>query len=119
MYSKDGKNIFSQITVSSAEDPIFEQYITSAAQNIEAALRQLVTEYAPSATSIVMTFTNTRGSDDFDKRCGELANTYITFFSVGEYLAMVHPELAEKYYRDADNAIQSLIAYAYHKNPPK
>lgn len=119
LYNKDGKNLFSDITVSTAEEPIFDQYITSAAQNIEAALRQLVTNYAPNGTSITMTLTNTREHEDFDKRCEELANTYITFFSVGEYLAMVHPDLAEKYYRDANNSMQSLIAYAYHKNPPE
>lgn len=119
MHTKDGKNIFSDITVSSAEEPIFDQYISAAAQNIEAMLRQLVTGYQTDAAAITITLTNTRGTADFDTRCGELMTTYITLFAVGEYLAMVHPELAEKYYRDAGNAVQSLMAYAYHKDPPK
>lgn len=120
MYTKDGKNIFSQITVSSAEDPIFDQYITAAAQNVEALLRQLITGFAPAGSGTIgITLTNTRGTADFDSRCQEFVTTYITLFTVGEYLAMTHPELAEKYYRDANNAIQSLMAYAYHKDPPK
>lgn len=120
MYSKDGQNLFSQITVSSAEDPIFEQYICAAAQNVESMLMPLVGSFAPlSSHTVGFTFKNTRGSMDFDSRCGEMVKTYITLFTVGEYLAMTHPELAEKYYRDATNAIQSLMAYAYHKDPPK
>ena len=119
MYTNDGKNIFSQITVSSAEDPIFDQYIAAAAQNVEAMLRQLVTTYTSNKTSITIELTNTRGTEDFDTRCGELITTYITLFSVGEYLAMTHPELADKYTRDSNNAMQSLVAYAYHKNPPE
>lgn len=119
LHDKDGQNIFSQITVSSAEDPIFDQYISAAAQNVEAMLRQLVTDYSTTTTSVTMELTNTRGTDDFDTRCQEFITTYITLFSVGEYLAMTHQELAEKYRVDAANAIQSLMAYAYHKNPPK
>lgn len=119
LYNKDGKNLFSDITVSTAEEPIFDQYITSAAQNIEALMRSLLTEYTTTETSISMTLTNTRGTEDFDARCKELATTYITLYSVGEYLAMVHPELAEKYRLDATNAIQALQIYAFHKNPPK
>ena len=119
MYTKDGQNMFSNITVSSIEDPIFNQYISAAAQNVESLLRQLVTSYSLTTdTSVTITLVNTRGSSDFDTRCGELIKTYITLFSVGEFLAMTHPELAEKYSRDSSNAIQSLISYAYHKNPP-
>lgn len=118
MYSKDGKNMFSDITVSSAEDPIFEQYITAGAQNVEALLRQLVTSYTTTSNAITISLTNTRGSEDFDTRCGELITTYITLFTIGEYLAMAHPELAEKYRVDAANAIMSLQIYAFHKNPP-
>lgn len=120
MYSKDGKNLFSDITVSSAEDPIFNQYISAGAQSVEALLRPLVKEYTVNDnTSIGMTLTNTREDEDFDKRCVEFITTYIVMYSVGEYLAMTHPELAEKYRLDAANAIQALQIYAFYKTPPK
>jgi len=118
LYDKEGKNLFSNITVSSAEDPIFEQYIAAGAQNVEALLRQLLTSYSITASSITMTLTNTRGMADFDTRSGDMITTYITLFSVGEYLGMAHPELAAKYQTDATNAMQSLLAYAFHKEPP-
>lgn len=120
MYSKDGKNMFSDITVSTAEDPIFDQYIVSGAQNVEALLRPLVEEFTlNSNTTIGVKLNNTRGSEDFDSHCTEFIKTYITLYSVGEYLAMVHPELAEKYRLDAANSIQALQMYAFYKNPPK
>ena len=119
MYTKDGQNMFSNITVSTIEDPIFDQYIASAAQNVEALLRQLVTSYSVNPnTSITIELRNTRGTADFETRCGDLIKTYVTLYSAGEYLGMTHPELSEKYQRDAASAIQSLLAYAYHKNPP-
>jgi hypothetical protein len=46
------------------------------------------------------------------------AKSYALFFSVGEYLAMTHPELAEKYYRDAQGMMNTIITTAYHKEPP-
>ena len=119
-FTKDGQNQFSQITVSTAEDPIFEQYIVSGAQNVEAALRQLLVQYTATVPqSIEIVLRNTRGTTDFDTRCGDMISTYITLFSVGEYLAMTHPEMAQKYQADADGSMQSLMAYAYHKEPPK
>lgn len=119
LYTKEGKNLFSDITVSSAEDPIFEQYIAAAAQNVESLLSQLVTSYSyTSGTKIEITLTNTRGDSNFDTRCGELITTYVTLYSVGEYLAMVHPELAENYIRQSQATAQSLVAYAFYKKPP-
>jgi hypothetical protein len=118
MYDKEGKNLFTNITVSTAEDPIFEQYITAGAQNIESMLRQLVTSYSVTSSTITIVLKNTRGTSDFDTRCGEMITTYITLFAVGEYLAMVHPELAEKYREDMSGAIQSILQYAYYKEPP-
>ena len=118
LYSKDGKNIFSDITVSTAEDPIFDQYIAAGAQNVESLLRQLVTRFALTETQFTLELRNTRASNDFDSRCQELVKTYIINYSACEYLAMVHPELAEKYRQSSVQAIQSLLAYAFYKNPP-
>lgn len=119
LYDKEGKNLFSNITVSSAEDPIFDQYISAGAQNIESLFRQLVTLYNVNGTTdITIVLENNRGVSEFDNRCADLITTYITLFTVGEYLSMTHPDLAEKYSRDAANAIQSLMAYAFYKEPP-
>lgn len=118
LYAKDGQNMFANITVSTAEDPILEQYINAGTQNVEAMLRQLVTEYSVTQTGITITIANTRGAEDFDLRCADLIKTYVTLFTVGEYLAMTHPDIAAKYQTDAANAMQSLIVYAYYKNPP-
>ena len=114
LYDKDGKNLFSNITVSSAEDGIFTHYISAAAQNIAGAIAQFVTSY--SDTSI--TVNDARWDSHVATALSKAAQSYALLFSVGEYLAMTHPELAEKYYRDAQGMMNTIIATAYHKDPP-
>lgn len=119
LYNKDGKNMFSDITLSSAEDTqILTQYINASAQDIEAVLKQFITASTYGATTISMTITNTRGDSDFETRVKDLADSYITLNSVGEYLSMVHPDLAQKYQRDAQQRLEMLIAYVFYKKPP-
>ena len=129
LYTKDGKNLFSNITLSSVEDkPILKQYIYSSAQDIEAVLKQFVTASSyvegggtalnPVNPHIEMTISNTRGDSDFDTRVKDLSVSYITLNSVGEYLSMVHPEIAQKYQRDARQKIEALVSYVFYKNPP-
>ena len=98
--TKEGKNLFSDITLSSAEVTLLNQYVTSSAQDIEAVLKQFITASTYGAT-IDMTITNTRGDSDFGTRVQSLAESYVTLNSVGEYLSMVHPDIAQKYQRDA------------------
>jgi len=118
LYTKDGKNLFSDITLSSAEDTnILTQYINSSAQDVEAMLKQFITSSSYGAT-ISMTITNTRGDSDFDTRVKDLAESYVTLNSVGEYLAMAHPDLAQKYRSDARQRIESLVSYVFYKKPP-
>lgn len=118
LYNKDGKNMFSDITLSSAEyTRILTQYINAGAQDIEAILKQFITASTYGAT-ISMTITNTRGDSDFDTRVKDLAESYITLNSVGEYLAMLHPDLAQKYQADARQRIQALATYVFYKQPP-
>lgn len=118
LYNKDGKNMFSDITLSSAEDTrILTQYINAAAQDIEAVLKQFITASTYGET-ISMTITNTRGDSDFETRVKDLAESYVTLNSVGEYLAMLHPDIAQKYQRDAQQRIQALVSYVFYKQPP-
>lgn len=118
LYNKEGKNMFSDITLSSAEDTqILTQYINASAQDIESVLKQFITSSTYGAT-ISMTITNTRGDSDFETRTKDLAESYITLNSVGEYLSMVHPDIAQKYQRDAQQRIEAIVAYVFYKKPP-
>lgn len=118
LYTKEGKNLFSDITLSSAEDTqILTQYINASAQDVEAALKQLITAstYGP---TISMTITNTRGDDDFQTRVQDMIESYVRLNTIGEYLSMVHPELAQKYHADAQQRIEALMMYVIYKKPP-
>ena len=119
LYSKDGKNMFSDITLSSAEEtPILTQYINASAQDVEAVLKQFITASTYTASTISMTIANSRGDADFETRTQALAESYITLNSVCEYLSMTHPDIAQKYQRDAKQRMESLIAYVFYKKPP-
>lgn len=114
LYDKEGKNLFSNITVSSAEDGIFDHYVSAAAQNIAGALAQFVTSYSDTSIKV----NDARWNTTLPPALVNAAQSYALLFSVGEYLAMTHPELAEKYYRDAQGMMNTVIATAYHKEPP-
>jgi hypothetical protein len=119
LYSKEGKNMFSDITLSSAEyTPILTQYINASAQDVEAVLKQFVTSTVFDGSSIEIIIINTRGDADFETRTKALVESYITLNSIGEYLSMTHPDLAQKYQRDAKQRLESLVSYVFYKKPP-
>ena len=118
LYTKEGKNLFSDITLSSAEDTqILTQYINASAQDVESVLKQFVTSSTYGST-ITMSITNTRGDADFDTRVQDMIQSYVTLNSVGEYLAMNHPDLAQKYQSDARQRMEALMIYVIYKKPP-
>lgn len=118
LYTKEGKNMFSDITLSSAEDTnILSQYINASAQDVEAALKEFITASTYGA-SISMTIANTRGDTDFQTRVQDLIESYVRLNSIGEYLSMVHPDLAQKYYADARQRMESLMMYVIYKKAP-
>lgn len=119
LYNKEGKNMFSDITLSSAEDQqILKQYISASAQDVEAVLKQFITGTTYNDSTITINIRNTRGDSDFETRTQDLATSYVTLNSVGEYLSMVHPDIAQKYQRDAQQRMEMLIAYVFYKKPP-
>lgn len=118
LYDKEGKNLFSNITTSSAEDPIFDQYLAAAVQAVETVLHQFITSWTDNTTSVTMTLVNTRGDSDFEARTQKFIESYMVLFTVGEYLAMTHPDIAQKYRIDVEGTMQSLVQYVFYKKPP-
>jgi hypothetical protein len=118
LYNKEGKNMFSDITLSSAEDTeILTQYINASAQDVESVLKQFITA-STYGNTISITIANTRGDSDFETRTSDMIQSYITLNSVGEYLSMMHPDIAQKYHADARQRMEMLIAYVFYKKPP-
>lgn len=120
LYDKEGKNMFSNITTSTAEEPIFEQYISAAVKEVDSALLPIIVSHEITATNIVYELENTRGKygDDFESHCEGYIKSFIVLYVVGRFLAMTHPDMAEKYTTDSNNAIMSLVQYAFYKEPP-
>lgn len=117
-HTKEGMNMFANITVSSEERPIFDQYIKGAAQTIEGMLRPLVTSFSIGESSITLVLTNTRALADFDDRCKDMVTSFIVSYTLNEFLGMNYPDLAKKYAEESSNHMQSLLLYAFYKEAP-
>lgn len=115
LYDKQGKNLFSNITASSAEGDVFDDYIAAAAQNLAGSLAQFVTAY----TDTELTVSGLRWTTALTASVEKAARSYALLFSCGEFLAMTHPELAEKYYRDAQSMMATVVSTAFYKSPPQ
>ena len=119
LYSKDGKNMFSDITLSSAEDTqILTQYIKDAIHDIEALLKPLITSTSELDGTFTIAITNTRGDQDFQNRVEDMQKSYIILSVTASYLSMLHPEHAEKYHNEAQQAMTALVQYAFYKSEP-
>lgn len=121
-YNNAGDNIFSKITLSSAETPILTQYMQQASQNVVAAIEQFVSAYVESATGVTFNVTNTRWNDpttpSFVAAFDPAFKKYVVMYTVAEYLSMNFPELAKKYFDAALQALQAIIRLVFFKAPP-
>lgn len=116
-YSKDGHNMFSNITVSTAEDPIIDKYLVNASQAMNAVLHQFVKTWSVSGSTLTIELENTRNDANFQAKTKEYIESYMTLFATGDYLAMTHPELAQKYKEDVTSVLHAIMAYVFYKAP--
>lgn len=119
---KKGENVFSKITLSSAEHPILIQYLQEAAQNVTAEIRDFVSAYTETDNSVTFMVTNTRWNDPRTPSFVEAFNynftKYLVFYTVAQYLDMNFPELAKKYLQQALDRLRAIIALVFFKAPP-
>lgn len=120
LYTKEGKNMFSDITTSTAEDPIFWQYVEAGVETVRSALQPVLgkLELNAAVQTLDVTFRNERAEAGAENYVGNHVKTYLTLYTLGEYLGSVRPESAEKYRAGADSIMTALQMYAYHKEPP-
>ena len=122
-YTKDGQNMFSNITVSTAEDPIIENYLEIASQAVYALIHPFVTTWSISrnAQTLVLELTleleNARNDSDFETKAKGYIESFMTLSATGDYLAMTHPDIARKYKEDSTGAMQVLMTYVFYKHP--
>lgn len=112
------RKLFSSITTSTLEDPILEQYIDSAVENILELLSPIVTNYAKSANGHEITLTNDRWSGYHTNIVRQSIISYYISFVVGEYLSIAHHTFAEKYHADTIEKANVLLRLALWKDAP-
>ena len=122
LHNTKGENMFSAVTLSSAEKDIMAQYMQQGAENVVAAIQQFVSSYNETATSVAFYVTNTRWNDpqtpSFYPAFIKAFNSYLINYTLSEYLSMNFPELAKKYIQAALNFLTALIHLVFFKAPP-
>lgn len=116
--TKEGKNLFSDVTLSSAEEDTLNIFIKSSVENIEAMLKQVITSSTYNTGSASITITNTRGDTDFATRAESLSKDYVMYNCIAEYLSTTHPDIAQTFLGSATQAMQALVSYVFYKKPP-
>lgn len=122
LHNKNGENMFSAVTLSSAEKDIMAQYMQQGAENVVAAIQQFVSNYIETTTGVTFHVTNTRWNDiqapNFYPAFIKAFNSYLINYTLSEYLSMNFPELAKKYIQAALNFLTALIHLVFFKAPP-
>lgn len=116
-----GNNMFSDVTLSSLEQPLLHQYIDAAIQNVIAVATPFIHQYTHTQTQHEFVVENTRwgtsSGDLFDGAFVDGVTTYCVLYTVGEYLGMAHGDYAKKYYDDAAQRLDALQRLLYFKAP--
>lgn len=109
-----GKNIFSDITVSTAEDPIFDKYTAEAIQHIAGLLGAFVKIY----TSTSLTIDAERWKPGLLDALQDAIKDFTVIYVVCEYLKMTRPDIAEKYNSEVALKTNNIVTLAYYKDKP-
>lgn len=122
VFSKEGFNEFSQITVSSAEREMFNLYMQSAAQQAVASIEPFVSNYNETSTAVGFNIVNSRWNNtpapDFINAVKPALDKYLVFYTIAEFLSMNYPELAKKYHDLAHVKLMAFVRLIYFKAPP-
>lgn len=112
--NSEGKVAFSDITASTAEEPIFDKYISEAIENIAGMLGIFVVGYTDTSISLNAERWNPSLVTALDKA----SKTYVALYAVYEFLNMSHPDIAKKYQDELLLKASNIIALAFHKQEP-
>lgn len=120
MKEKDGSTLFANITLSSEEKGIMNQYINAAAETFSAELAPFITYYN-SGDFLVFTIKNTRWADSEDSVTVPFEGNFMGYtvaYVANAVLGMTYPELAKKYGEDMVNHLNAAIKLVYIKKLP-
>lgn len=100
----NGQSMFSDLTTSTFEDPVFNDFIINAAHNVISALADACSTYIIGENSVTFKIIGTRWEDTGTNPQMGLKDAikgavrmYIYNFTLAQYLSVIHPSTGEKY----------------------
>ncbi len=114
-------SVFAEITLSSAEEDIINQYVNAAAETFVGELSPLLTYYS-TGDFLVFKLENTRWADSTTSLTVPFEGNfmgYVVAYVANAILGMNYPNLAKKYAEDMQRHVEASMKLVYSKTPPK
>lgn len=117
---KDGSTLFANVTLSSEEKNIMNQYISAAAETFASELAPFITYYN-NGDFLMFTVKNTRWAETTDSVSVPFEGNFMGYtiaYVANAVLGMTHPDLAKKYGDDMTNHLNAAVKLFYVKKLP-
>ncbi len=117
---KDGSTLFANITLSSEEKGIMNQYISAAAETFASELAPFITYYN-NGDFLMFTVKNSRWADGVDGVSVPFEGNFMGYtiaYVANAVLGMTHPDLAKKYADEMENHLNAAVKLFYVKKLP-
>lgn len=115
----NGNNIFEQITLSTNEEPILDDFFAAAIAAIAADLRKIAT-LASANSGYTLTLDNPRiHATRLTVALKTAVDNYMVAYALFSWFVVTAPKIADKYRVEADNHRALILAMALEKEPPK
>lgn len=115
----NGNNIFEQITLSTNEEPILDDFFAAAIAAIAADLGKIAT-LASANSGYTLTLDNPRiHPTRLTVALQAAVDNYMVAYALFSWFVVTAPKIAEKYKVEADNHRAFILTIALEKEPPK
>lgn len=118
---KGGATMFANVTLSSEENGIMQQYINAAAETFAAELAPLITYYN-SGDFLVFKIKNSRWADSEDSVSVPFEGNFMGYtvaYVANAILGMSYPDLSKKYGDDMVSHLNAAMKLVYIKEEPE
>lgn len=114
--TQTGEPTYSSVTLSSREQPVVQQFVREAVLSVFALAPERMTDYSEKGRAFYFSVNSGRDNDDLTHSFTGLCRDYILNYCIAQYLSMATPELAKKYFEQANVALSSLKGCLFCKS---
>lgn len=111
----NGNLLFKDITLSSIEEPILNDFFSDAAIQLKTKTEHFLTTVNGNTLTLTLPSNRTSGTDT---ALEEALKAYCVSYALYSWFTITAPRIATKYQEDAERHLAAIITLVYTKNPP-